>query len=489
VRRFVNAAALVLFLTAGLFLTADVIAAGNELMPVTTTSDEARNLYHEGWKFIDTGQSEKSRPLFEKALSLDPDFALAHVGLAFSQPTFKDMFASAQRATELAKTGQFTDAEKLFIEAAWAALNADTETWIGNTRKIAEMFPRDPRSQYNMGNCVLFGQSDPAGSIPYLEAAVAIDPSFTPVHNSLGWGYRQLGEFDKAEQSYRRYIELTPENPAAHDAYAALLLKLGRFDESTTSYRTALRYDPAYMSSHQGICTSLMLDGKHDEARKHIKLLYEKAPNDGIRSGIHFATAVIYTDEGKLDMALEELKKNFALSEKLEDALAMQLDLSNMARVLTEMGRYDEAAAKYKKSLEIAMASDQADQRKEATKIVHLYSVGNIALHKGDIDTAKETAAELASKAEAFGNPFIVKLAHQLAGMIALETKDYQRAIDEFMLANNGDAYNMYRMALAFEGMGNGEKAVEMLTHVVEYRGVLNLNYAFVRHMAEAKLN
>lgn len=468
---------------------APAAGASAERMPVTTSSDEARILYYDGWRYIDSGQTEKARPLFEKAVALDPKFVLGYLGLAWSQPRFKDMFEFAGKAVKLRETADISEAERIYIDGAWASLNADMDGWVTSTEKLADMFPQDARAQYDRGNAVLFGRTDPAGALEHLENAASVDPAFTPVHNSLGWCHRQLGSYDKAEKSYKLYIELAPENPAAHDAFAALLLKLGRFDEATNSYRQALHYDPMYVSSHQGICTTLMLDDKHDEARSHIRSLYDKAPNDGIRSGIHFATAVIYADEGRLDDALGELEKNYALSEKIQDVVAMRIDLNNAGRVLLEMGRHDEAMVKYEKALDLALQSDQTEQRKEAQRIAHVYRQGTFALAKGRIDEARGHAKDLSEKAASFGNIFITQVSHQLLGMIALETGRYDEAIDEFMKSNSGDAYNMYRMALAFEGKGDDKKMREMLTYVVEYRGVLNLNYAFVRHIAKTRLN
>ena len=97
-------------------------------------------------------------------------------------------------------------------------------------------------------------------------------------------------------------------------------------------------------------------------------------------------------------------------------------------------------------------------------------------------------AAEFAQQSKPFGIRGLDQAAHQLAGVIALEEKRWDDALGEFLQANSGDAYNMYRMALAFEGKGDREGYVRMLRYVDGYRGVLNLNYSFVRQKTQARL-
>ena len=48
----------------------------------------------------------------------------------------------------------------------------------------------------------------------------------------LGYAYRQEGDYANAEQAFKKYIELIPNDPNPYDSYAELLLKMGKFDES-----------------------------------------------------------------------------------------------------------------------------------------------------------------------------------------------------------------------------------------------------------------
>jgi len=63
---------------------------------------------------------------------------------------------------------------------------------------------------------------------------------------------------------------------------------------------------------------------------------------------------------------------------------------------------------------------------------------------------------------EKLNNPAQIRLAHELAAVIALEEKDYDTAIEELNKSNKQNPYNCYRMVLALDGKGEKEKAKQM---------------------------
>ena len=105
---------------------------------------------------------------------------------------------------------------------------------------------------------VLFGQQDPAGAIEHFKNANTIAPNYSAPYNQMGYAYRQLGDFTNAEQAFKKYIELIPNDPNPYDSYAELLMKMGRFDESIAQYRKALSIDEHFLNSHMGIAADLM---------------------------------------------------------------------------------------------------------------------------------------------------------------------------------------------------------------------------------------
>jgi tetratricopeptide (TPR) repeat protein len=216
--------------------------------------------------------------------------------------------------------------------------------------------------------------------------------------------------------------------------------------------------------------------------------LYGNARNDGERRAALFATTVSYVDEGNVEMALAEMDKQYALAEKINDAAAMAGDLGAMGNILYESGKYDEAMAKYEKSLQVTLASDLSQEIKENATRGQLYNAGRIALMKKDLAAAKAKSETFRAQAEAAQNTFQIWLAHELAGTIALAEKNYDGAMEHFQKANQQNPYTLYRLAMAQEEKGELKKAKESYLKAARFNALNNLNYAFMRKNAEQKL-
>lgn len=87
-------------------------------IPVTTSSEEARQAYLEGQVLLDNVGVTGARPFFETAVAEDPNFALAYLRLAFTQTTPNDFRAQLQKASALAD--KISEVERLWILAVEA---------------------------------------------------------------------------------------------------------------------------------------------------------------------------------------------------------------------------------------------------------------------------------------------------------------------------------------------------------------------------------
>ena len=67
-------------------------ATSADRIPITTSSEEARQLYLKGRDLAEKLRATDARALFQQAAAKDPGFALAQVGLANSSGTAKEFF-------------------------------------------------------------------------------------------------------------------------------------------------------------------------------------------------------------------------------------------------------------------------------------------------------------------------------------------------------------------------------------------------------------
>jgi tetratricopeptide (TPR) repeat protein len=189
-----------------------------------------------------------------------------------------------------------------------------------------------------------------------------------------------------------------------------------------------------------------------------------------------FGLTVLHADGGKMSKALAEVDKQYALGEKTKDVPAMAGDLQLKGNILLEMGKAAEAKAAYERGQEI----------KDNNKRVIHNNLARVALAQKDLTAAKTEAEEFRKGAEASRNPAQIRLAHELAGMIALAEKDYDKALSELQMANQQNPRNLYRMCQAHEAKGDKEKAKELCKQAAEFNSLPQLNYAFIRTKAKA---
>jgi TolB-like protein/Flp pilus assembly protein TadD len=102
------------------------------------------------------------------------------------------------------------------------------------------------------------------------EKAIQLDPLLAEAHDALGMANARDGQWALAEQSFRRSIEMDPNNSLTYDDYSSwLLLPLGRIDEAVQQMRLAVKADPLSTLAQQRLASHLMAAGKFEEAAAH----------------------------------------------------------------------------------------------------------------------------------------------------------------------------------------------------------------------------
>ncbi|HWN08491.1 MAG TPA: tetratricopeptide repeat protein [Pyrinomonadaceae bacterium] len=450
-------------------------------IPVTTSSEEARKEFLQGRDLAEKLRIQDSIQHFDKAISLDPNFALAELNRAQVSPTGTEFFDHLKKAVALAEKA--SNGEKLLILGNEAGANGNAAKQKELLDQLVAAYPNDERAHFNLGG-YYFGQQDMPKAIEQYKKATELDPTYSTAFNILGYAYRQNTDYANAESAFKKYIDLIPKDPNPYDSYAELLLKIGRFDESIAQYKKALEIDPNFINSHQGIASALMYQGKHDEAAAEMEKISGKARSDAERRTALFGLTVVAVDAGKMDQALAEVDKQYALGEKSKDVAGMTGDLQLKGNIMLEMGKPDEAKALYERLLKMTEDSGLSAEIKENAKLFHHFNLARVAIAKKDLPTAKTEAEAYRKGTEILKNPFQTKLAHGLLGMIALETKEYDTAIAELQQANQQNAYDLYRLCQAYQGKGEGAKAKEFCNKAAAFNSLPQLNLAFIRTKA-----
>jgi len=222
---------------------------------VPTQSLEAWENYQLGRqrlaKRTSTGLSEAER-YFQKAIDLDPKFALAYSGLADSL-ALSVTYTDAPRAATLERAQAAADAALQLdpgLADAWAsaAFISDQGEHYDRAeelyRRAIELNPSHAVALMWYGG-LLRKRGDIDAGTKYLERAATVDPLSVIVQTILGDALEAQGRFDDAEGRYRRAIEIDPLMPVSYSDLAVLAANtMGDFVTAVPFAEKAMALDP-----------------------------------------------------------------------------------------------------------------------------------------------------------------------------------------------------------------------------------------------------
>jgi serine/threonine-protein kinase len=228
----------------------------DELITPYTNNLEAYNLYLKGryfWNKRTVDAIQLSITYFQKAVQEDPDFALAHVGLA--------------------------DAYILLAYSSYGAMN--------------------PRHAYPQAK---------QAAIKALE----IDDTLAEAHTSLAMIQCSYDwDWASAEREFKRAIALNPNYAWAHHWYAIYLAQMGRHAEAELEIRTARQLDPFSLIINAVCGLLLFLKGEYDRAISDLQETLKLEPNFW---HAHLYLGYAYFAKGSYEKAIESEDRATALS-------------------------------------------------------------------------------------------------------------------------------------------------------------------------------
>jgi tetratricopeptide (TPR) repeat protein len=459
-------------------------AQGEGKIPVTTSSEQARELFLQGRDLAEKLRLTDSRRYFQDALEQDPSFALAHLALAQSSPTTAGFYDSLDAA--LGALDGVSDGERHMILAVEAGAKRDLAAQQAHLEALVEAYPEDERGHDLLGN-FHFNRQDWDRAITAYRRATEIDPDFSPPYNSLGYALRGLRRYEEAEAAFRRYIELIPDEPNPYDSYADLLMKMGRFEESIENYEQALSFNPNFIASHVGAGHDYLFLDRPEQARESFRKLMGIARNDAERRQALLWMAASYLYEGDRDRALEQVRAMSAIAEEAGDKAVISGDLVLTGNILLRTGSPEEALDRFRVAVEVMETAAVPEEVKGNTRRHHLYNEARVALALGDVATARSKAGEYNEQVAARGIPEERRRWHELAGMISLRNGEFDAAMGHLIEADQQDPIVLFLQAEVWAGMGDVQKAREVMKRVANFNAI-NFNYAFVRAEARRKL-
>lgn len=117
-----------------------------------------------------------------------------------------------------------------------------------------------------------------------LRHALEVDPGYAAAYGVLGLVYRDLGDLDRAEDSFQRGLQLAPGDPDLNNNYGWFLCQTGRERKSIDFFLRALK-DPLYATPakplhNAGICS--MRIGDEAAAEGYFQRAFQVDPSNAV---------------------------------------------------------------------------------------------------------------------------------------------------------------------------------------------------------------
>lgn len=284
-----------------------------------TINEEAYRLYIQGTVLGKRTNPDvrKAIEYFEKAVQLDPNFALAYAELA-SAHSFA-LNSGGRKATE----GYIK--AKAAIEKALAIDDnlAEAHSYLGVIKTNYEW--------------------DFAGAELEHQRAVELNPNSAAAHRMYAGLLVILGRFDESFAEMKTAIDLEPASAGNHHVYGWLLFQARRYDEAITEEQRAVEMDPKIVMAYNVLANSYGFKGDDDksfEAFVQMKILRGEEP-DEINS-----LKTIYARSGWRGVSERQLEEAKAAEKKGNPNYA------NLAGQSIELGQYEQALTYLEKAVD-----------------------------------------------------------------------------------------------------------------------------------------
>jgi len=169
------------------------------LEQVTTGSLEALKAFTLGEQLHGNEEDVPSIPFYERAIELDPNFAIAYAKLGVvygntgqdgrAEELLKKAFDLRERASER---------EKLYITSLYYFRTGQVEKAIETYELYKQSYPRDATAYINAG-VVYSSIGQPEKDLENLKEAARLNPDMAIAYSNQAWSYMSLGRFDEAK--------------------------------------------------------------------------------------------------------------------------------------------------------------------------------------------------------------------------------------------------------------------------------------------------
>ena len=285
-----------------------------------TENLEAYGLYLKGRYYVTKDTEEAFRKgieSYEKAIELDPDYALAYAGLAdaygalggvfgFVSPTdtFPKSRAAALRAIELDETlaEAHVALANLKLSYEWNWEEAEREF-----KRALELNANSARAYSGYGS-YLQARGRFNEAIAARRQAQKLEPLSPDLTANVGYPYYYAHQYDQAIACYREALEMDPNYFWASLWLGQVFVQQGKYDAAIIEINKAVNLSGRNVRTVASLAHAYAVSGKKDEAVKLLDELKQRSANTYVAP---YFIALVLAGLGENDAAFQWLEKAY----------------------------------------------------------------------------------------------------------------------------------------------------------------------------------
>jgi serine/threonine protein kinase/Tfp pilus assembly protein PilF len=366
-----------------------------KLADITTTSMEVYDYYLKGREARSKQYNEEAREFYEKAVALDPNFAMAFLQLGQIYSRLGDIKArnhAFEKAMELSEKA--SEKEKLVIELSYVRyIERDNEKYLRLLLQLSEKYPKEKWIHQSLGQ--YYQGRDRAKALEEYNKVLELDPNYKWAYNQIGYTYIGMREYAKAIDYFKKYITVAPGEANPHDSMGDAYFRMGRIEEAIAKYREALAIRPDFYTSLRSIPYLYALKEDYSEAMSRLDRLIDIAQAPGEKREAYLCKGFYYYWLGNLEKCLENLQRSEELAEDVGDERGIATVNFLRTWIYLDRERFDLSRKSNKTCFDVNIKN--YPQNEKYYKAFHSLVLGSIELKERKIDSVKKRLTEVES--------------------------------------------------------------------------------------------
>lgn len=448
---------------------------------ITTNSEKALDIYKKGWLLEDKLELDEAEKMYHKAINIDSTFALAYMRLAMVKDNYD--VRKVQLRNAINHINEVTEGEKLWILARFVFYipEEDESKEYGYFKKLVELYPNDEMANYLFAYVNLHhGVLKPELAIHHFEKAIELNPNFIKPYNELIYAYIENQDYINAKKVAQTQTQLLPNSVNPLDTYAEIFLRSGEYEKSVSLYRKVLDINSTFPWALMGIATNLNFLNRHYEARVFLSKIDESRLSDYEYRHKWRAYITSYLDEGNFEEAINTLEdqkqETITGKNQREQTFHIYYTFLRKTRLFFENNQAEKALSEYNSWKNHTNEFIDNERTKQLVNNLEMYYNAFHSFSSKDYDKAIEQLNSFKDIIKRETDSYRVLLSR-----IFLETKQYQKAISILSEANLDNPYNQYWIMIAYQKVGDKEKAKKYKEKILNLNERNNINLSLVR--------